>query len=105
MLLTLDNDLAQLVTDLKWEDAAYCYTIAVVIDAERTVLSAAVVEEPEIELLHRLDGVRADHWSIADLFMDLLCGVAYGFSMAQPTGSHRYVLAMLATIRRHVNGT
>jgi hypothetical protein len=102
MLLTLDNELAQLVTDLKWEDTSVCHTILVVADDQHVVLSAAVLEADEVELLPWLEGVRADHWSIADLFMELLCGVAYGFSMARPTGNHVYVLAMLEAIRRAV---
>ena len=78
------------------------YTLAVVLDAEGDVLSARVVDYAEdIELLYRLNGVRADHWSIGDLFMDLLCGVAYGFPMTRPAGSHRYVLALLEAIRKH----
>jgi hypothetical protein len=102
MILTLDNELADLVTDLKWADWTVMHTIAVVLDAESAVISTQVVTDDDVELLYRLDGVRGDHWSIGDLFMDLLCGVAYGFSMTRPTGSHRYVLAMLAAIRRHV---
>lgn len=102
MLLTLDDELAQLITDLKWQDWAEQYTIAVCLDAESEVNCARVVEEEDdIELLCRLDGVRADHWSIGELFTDMLCAVAYGFSMTRPTGSHRYVLAMLAAIRQH----
>ena len=102
MILTLDDELASLVTDLKWQDWAEQFTIAVCLDAESEVYSARVVEEAEdIELLCRLDGVRADHWSINDLCVDLLCSVAYGFAMSRPNGSHRYVLSMLEAIRRH----
>ncbi len=103
MLLTLDNELADLVTDLKWADWHETHILAVVLDGNSDVISARVVEkEEDIELLYRLEGVRADHWSISDLFADLLIGIAHGFSMARPTGSHRYVLAILAAIQRHV---
>jgi len=102
MILTLDNDLAQLVTDLKWMDWTEQFTIAVVLDAKSE--GARVVEEEEdFEILNRLKDVRADHWSIGELFTDLLCSVAYGFPMTKPTGSHRYVLDMLEAIRMHVS--
>lgn len=100
MNITLDTDMIQLITDLKWFDWSEQYTIAVTLDDEGAVLCACVVEHDEdIELLYRLSGIRADFWSIGDLFMDLLCSVAYGFPMSRPTGSHQYVLAMLEAIR------
>ncbi|OPZ83646.1 MAG: hypothetical protein BWY76_02177 [bacterium ADurb.Bin429] len=102
MLLTLDTELAQLVSDLKWEDTGYCFTILVVADDQHVVLAAEVLEDAEVDLLPRLDGVHADHWSVGDLFMELLAGVASGFSMMRERGNHCYVLAMLEAIRRHV---
>lgn len=101
MLLELDKELADLVTDLKWCDWTATYTIAVVLNAESAVISAAAVIEEDAELVYRLEGVRTDHWSVNDLFMDLLCSVAYGMSMTRPNGSYRYVVAMLAAIRRY----
>lgn len=105
MILTLDDELAQLVTDLKWADWTTSYTLALVIDADGEVCSACVLtEEEDVDLFSRLEGIRADYWSIGELYMDLLCSVAYGFPMTRPTGSHRYVLALLEAIRRHESG-
>ncbi|OPZ86755.1 MAG: hypothetical protein BWY76_00805 [bacterium ADurb.Bin429] len=101
-MLTLDNELAQLVTDLKWEDTSVCFTILVVADDPHVVLSAEVLEADEVDLLPHLEGVRIDYWSIADLFLELLCGVASNFSMTRPTGNHIYILSMLTAIRRHL---
>lgn len=103
MLLTLDDELARLVNNLKYADWTAPYTIAVSLDGEGEVISAYVIAHGDnLDFHYRLHSIRADHWSVGDLFMDLLCSVAYGFSMTQPTGSHRYVLAMLEAIRQHV---
>lgn len=102
MILTLDDEMAHLVTDLKWADWTTMHTITVVLNENREVISAQVVaDEDDAELLDRLDGVQIDHWSIGELYMDLLCSVAYGFTMTRPTDSHRYVLAMLDAIRNN----
>ncbi|MHB9134720.1 MAG: hypothetical protein ACYDBB_26915 [Armatimonadota bacterium] len=106
MLLTLDDEFAGLVTDLQWADWIVMHTIAVTLTEDSEVLSAQVVShEDDVALLYRLNGIRADHWSINELFMDLLCGVAYGFPMTRPTGSHRYTLAMLQAIRQQEEDT
>ncbi|HOF87195.1 MAG TPA: hypothetical protein PLZ36_03685 [Armatimonadota bacterium] len=102
MLLTLDAELAHLVTDLKWEDTSVCHTILVVADDQHVALAAEVLEADEVDLLPLLEGVRADHWSIADLFLELLCGVAGGFSMTRERGNHCYLISMLTAIRRHL---
>lgn len=101
MIISLDNEMANLVTELKWLDWTASYTIAVTLNESSEMLCARVIEQDDIDLLYRLEDVRADHWSINDLFTDLLCGVAYGIGMEAPTSSHQYILAILKAITIH----
>lgn len=102
MILTLDNELACLVTDLKWADWTAQYILAIHRDETAgTIFCAHVVTDAEAKTVQLAPQVRLDYWSIGDLFMDLLCSVAYGFPMSHPTDSHRYVFMLLHAIRTY----
>jgi hypothetical protein len=101
MMLTLDTDMAQLVTALKWATWDQPYSIAIQRNADDTRRYALVAADELLEKLCQLPGITINVWSIADLIADLVISVAHGFSMGEPNGSQRYVLALLEAIRKH----
>jgi len=101
MLLTLDSEMAELVTALKWADWTALYTFAVQRDDADAVRYARVIRDTDVEIMQAQPSMRIDHWTIADLMAELLISVAYGFRMSRPTDRHRYTCTLLEAIREY----
>ena len=100
-MLTLDDEMAELVTVLKWADWTALYIVAVQRDDAGTVRHARVIGEMEVEIIQAQPSMRVDYWTIADLMAELLVSVATGCRMSRPTENHRYVCTLLEAILEH----
>ncbi len=100
MQISLDEEMRQLVNDLKYGDWHETYNCAILRDAQGNKQAVLVVSGYLYEEMQKRKEIHFDYWTISDLFTDPLCSIAHGFPM--DTASNRYVLAMLAAIRKHV---
>jgi len=101
MIITLDDEMTELVNALKWADWNQTFTIAIQRNANRTRGYALVVGDELEEAFTSVSFIVFNHWSIADLIIDLVISVAGGFRMSPGNTSQQYVLALLEAIRKH----